>query len=234
MRADLRLRGEHLDAGTAAQWIGGLFAVGSLCFLVGPIPGFVVLVGERADGLVFFVGSLFFTSAAAWQWFRSDRSTWRIPGPRLRFARRRWRTDRGSSTLQLAGTIFFNATTFWALTTATGSGSYDRLVWRPDAFGSVCFLASGWIAYVLVSGRLMCRPPRTSDGRIALVNLLGCVAFLLSALAGYVLPTSGEPVNVALVNATTSLGALGFLGGALLLARDGRNLRRASRDARQG
>jgi hypothetical protein len=201
----------------ALWWIGGLFSAGSICFLIGPLPGFVQLVGERVDAGVFFVGSLLFTSAAAWQWARSP-----LPGSVLGLPRRRWRSERGSSALQFAGTIFFNATTFYALTTATGDGSYDRLVWRPDAFGSVCFLASGALAYVLVAGGLTRRPPSTRDGRIATVNLLGCLAFLLSAVAAYVLPTSGEPVNVTIVNVATALGALGFLIGAVLQMRGNR------------
>src|SRR4051794_38210454 len=52
----------------AAWWIGVLFAVGSTCFLVGPFPGLVELVGSEIDGAVFFVGSIFFTSAAAVQY----------------------------------------------------------------------------------------------------------------------------------------------------------------------
>ena len=198
----------------ALWWIGALFSVGSICFLVGPLPGFVQLVGERVDAVVFFVGSLFFTTAAGWQWASSP-----LPESLLGLPRRRWRSDRGSSAIQFAGTIFFNATTFWALTTASGDGSYDRLVWRPDAVGSVCFLASGAIAYALVADGLTALPPRTRDGAIATVNLAGCLAFMLSAVAAYVLPTSGEAVNVAIVNAGTSLGALGFLVGAVLQMR---------------
>ena len=71
-------------------------------------------------------------------------------------------------------------------------------------------------------GRLTRLPPRNRDGSIASVNLLGCVAFMLSAVAAYVLPTSGEPVNVTIVNAATALGALGFLVGAVLQMRGSR------------
>src|SRR3954454_19951946 len=48
-----------------------------------------------------------------------------------------------AAAIQFAGTIFFNATTFRALQTALSDPSYDRLVWRPDVFGSTCFLVSG-------------------------------------------------------------------------------------------
>jgi hypothetical protein len=46
------------------SWVAAGFGIGSVCFIVGPFPGFVELVGERADATVFFVGSLFVTSAA--------------------------------------------------------------------------------------------------------------------------------------------------------------------------
>src|SRR5262245_9949688 len=55
----------------ASWWIGVLFAIGSTCFLVGPFPGFVEWVGSRADGIVFFVGSIFFTTAAGLQFLES-------------------------------------------------------------------------------------------------------------------------------------------------------------------
>ena len=45
------------------------------------------------------------------------------------------------------GTLFFNVHAYMALDTAMSDPDYDRLVWRPDAFGSVCFLVPGLIAY---------------------------------------------------------------------------------------
>src|SRR6266516_8126072 len=44
-------------------WIAGLFAVGSLLFAVGAIPGYTSAVGARWDAVTFFIGSLFFTAA---------------------------------------------------------------------------------------------------------------------------------------------------------------------------
>jgi hypothetical protein len=56
---------------------------------------------------------------------------------------------------------------------------------------------------------------------MALVNLLGCVAFGVAAAGAYVLPSSAGQVSVTAANAMTSLGALGFLVGSLLLLRVG-------------
>ena len=47
--------------------MGLFFAAGSLCFLIGPFPGFVRLVGEGADAVTFFVGSILFTAGGLLQ-----------------------------------------------------------------------------------------------------------------------------------------------------------------------
>lgn len=206
-------------------WIAVLFVAGSTCFLVAPLPAFLRAVGPQADGAMFFVGSLLFTSAASLQWLETvnaDRGPG--PGPRRPLRAFAWeprRIDWWSSGVQLVGTLFFNVTTFRALSTAVGSPSYDRLVWRPDALGSICFLVSGCLAYVEVTGGLLRRPPRTVEGGIVAVNLLGCLAFGLSALAAYVVPATGTEANVVVANAATSAGALAFLVGALLLLPEG-------------
>jgi hypothetical protein len=185
-----------------------LFAAGSACFLVAPIPAFLELVGPAADGAVFFAGSVLFTTAAALQLLE----TINTHGGRL---------DRWSAGVQLLGTLFFNATTFRALQTGLGSPNYDRLVWRPDALGSTCFLISGYLAYVAVTGYPLGRPRRTLESAIATVNLLGCLAFGVSAVTSFVVPSTGSEISLAMVNLCTALGALCFLVGAILLLPEG-------------
>jgi hypothetical protein len=185
-------------------WAALLFVVGSSCFLIGPLPFFLDLVGARMDAITFFAGSLFFTAAATLQWVTARRA-------------RSSRADLWSAGLQLAGTIFFNVSTFRALTTTWDSPDYDKLVWRPDLFGSACFLASGYLAYVAVVGGLRGHPRRKPGGTMAAVNLFGCVAFGVSALAAYVLPGTSTATHAALANAGTAIGALAFLVGAVIL-----------------
>ncbi|MGH3365151.1 MAG: hypothetical protein ACRDOW_10515 [Nocardioidaceae bacterium] len=215
----------------ASWWIAVLFVAGSTCFLVAPVPAFLDLVGPQTDSVVFFVGSVLFTSAATVQWLETVNAD-RGPGSDTEGSMRvlAWeprRIDWWSSGVQLVGTIFFNVTTFRALTTAVESPSYDNLVWQPDAYGSVCFLLSGYLAYVEVTHGLAHRPPRTLEGGIVAVNLFGCLAFGVSAVAAYVLPATNSVVNLTVANATTSLGALGFLVGAVLLLPEGARVRRA-------
>lgn len=75
----------------------------------------------------------------------------------------------------------------------------------------------GHLPYVEVCGGLACRPGRSLEARIAAVNLAGCVAFGISAVASYVVPSTGGVVDLAAANAFTALGALCFLVGAVLL-----------------
>src|SRR4051794_32983096 len=117
--------------------MGACFALGSTCFFVGPFPGYVQLVGARADALTFFVGSLLFTAGGLFQ------SWLAIPGRAFGPAgRAAWH----AAGIQTIGTVFFNLTTFQALHTAIESQSYDRLVWRPGAIGPGCFPVSRGVA----------------------------------------------------------------------------------------
>jgi hypothetical protein len=51
---------------------------------------------------------------------------------------------------------------------------------------------------------------------VAAVGLLGCVLFGVSAIASFIVPSTGSILDLAAANWTTSLGALCFLIGALM------------------
>ncbi len=76
---------------------------------------------------------------------------------------------------------------------------------------------SGYLAYIEVCGRLACCQPRKLEWQIAAVNLLGCIAFGISAIASFVVPSTGSIVDLAAANLTTAFGGLCFLIGAVLL-----------------
>jgi len=201
-------------------WIGVLFAIGSACFLVGPFPGFVQLVGSGTDGMVFFVGSIFFTTAATLQWLETINTDMGLGG-RPRSIRavtfEPHRIDWWSSGVQLVGTLFFNVNTFHALQEGLDAHAYDRLVWTPDLVGSACFLVSGYLAYAEVCGGLLWTLQRGLEWKIAAVNLVGCVAFGISAIAAFWVPSAGSVLDLAAANLFTAFGGLCFLVGAVLL-----------------
>ncbi|MEU4426155.1 hypothetical protein AB0F81_36510 [Actinoplanes sp. NPDC024001] len=182
------------------MWMAWCFALGSVCFLIGPVPAYADLVGTGADAATFFIGSLLFTAGGALQTrdaAAGGRALW-------------W-----AALIQSAGTLFFNVTTFRALQVVLADPDYDRLVWRPDAFGSICFLISGVIAY-RASPRHGWWPARGRSGWWQpAVNLLGCVFFGVSAVGAYVVPSTGSMVDVAVANVNTWLGAACFLACAV-------------------
>lgn len=190
---------------TRERWMALFFAAGSTCFLIGPFPGYASLVGDTADAITFFIGSVLFTIGGALQ------SSIAFAQRRSAGGRAGWR----AAAVQSAGTLFFNVTTFQAMSTALSNPEYNKLVWRPDAFGSICFLISGAIAY-RASARHGWRPLRGRQGWWQpSVNLLGCILFGTAAIAGYIVPSTGSMIDLAAANWTTALGAACFLACAL-------------------
>src|SRR5437763_357964 len=194
---------------TRQRWMALCFALGSACFLIGPFPGYANGVGDSADAVTFFVGSILFTAGGGLQsWL-----AW--PERRTRGA---GRAGWWAAVIQSAGTLFFNVTTYQAMHTAVTSSEYNKLVWRPDWRGSVCFLVSGAIAY-------RASPRHRRHGWLPVrggagwwqpaVNLLGCMFFRISAVAGYVVPFTGSMLSQAACNWNTALGAACFLLCAL-------------------
>jgi len=175
-------------------WMAVLFMIGSACFAIGPFPGFLQLVGAAADATVFFVGSLFFTSAAALQCIDAVGAG----------------SGRRAAFVQVAGTLFFNLSTYDALRTGLSTEQEDRLIWSPDVFGCACFLISSWIAWREVSGE-------RADRWIAGINLAGSVAFGIAGVASYFVPDTGNILDLAAANWMTSIGGLCFLAGAAML-----------------
>ena len=195
---------------TSRRWMALFFALGSTCFLVGPFPGYAQLVGDTADAITFFVGSILFTAAGGLQ-SRLAWGDWRAR--RLGGGAAWW-----SAIVQSAGTLFFNVTTYQAMHVALTSSEYNKLVWRPDWRGSICFLISGGVAYAASPRRGWHGwwPQRVGEGWWQPgVNLLGCIFFGISAVAGYVVPSTGSMINLAAANWNTSLGAACFLACAL-------------------
>ena len=204
-----------------------LFAIGSLHFLVGalaatwPDAAPTALRDAGTVGWVFFIGSIFFTSAAWLQWLEAlngDVAT-ALDGPR-RWQWLGWRPrNLGylACAVQLAGTILFNFNTADAMIAGLSWREQDVLIWTPNMLGSICFLVASYLAYAEVSHGAASLAPRSLSWWICVINLAGSVAFQLSALDSFVgpAPTSAEMLFWSTL--WTAVGALCFLVGAYLL-----------------
>jgi hypothetical protein len=215
--------------------IAGLFIVGSACFALGSVPAFANAVGGVADGVTFFVGSISFTAASFLQLVQAQTpalTTVGSEGQNTRTPVRLWRRlphDRGWSAAitQFPGTLFFNLSTLAALAHNASVREQDRHVWRPDIFGSTLFLVASAFG-ILAAGAFWSWRPRSVAWWIAWLNMVGSLLFMASALASFVLPSSGYAINLGIDVAGTLFGALFFLFGAVLMFPA---WRRAVRDA---
>jgi hypothetical protein len=204
--------------------IAVLFMVGSACFVLGSVPAYANAVGGTADGVTYFVGSIFFTSASFCQLVQAQSPAMTsvealrhdTAGPvRLRG----WLPhDRGwlAAATQFPGTLFFNVSTLVALAHNITVQQEDQHVWRPDFFGSTLFLVASAFAIAALGVGLAVRAGSVAWW-IAWVNMLGSVLFMWSALASYVLPSTGDLIDVRASVLGTLLGAVCFLVGAALM-----------------
>jgi hypothetical protein len=200
-------------------WIAVLFAVGSALFVLGAFPSYAVAVGVRWDAATFFLGSLFFTSAAFLTYREAVDAAPAAENPSRRrvFVFQPRLIAWWASAVQLAGTLYFNVSTGVAMQVDLAVHSADRYVWRPDAIGSICFLVASALAWFEVCHGWVAWRPRSWSWWTTLVNLLGSIAFGVSAVASYVIPATGELRNAASANLGTLVGAVCFLVGAVLL-----------------
>jgi hypothetical protein len=193
--------------------VGALFVVGSFLFALGSFPAYAHFVDPRVDAVTFALGSVFFTSAGYSQFLQvlnEGSATFRYVG--FRNTLLWWATA-----VQLAGTIFFNISTFGALVEGLDTQQEDRLVWAPDIFGSIAFLVASTLAWASLVGFRWAARRDDANWWVNLLNGIGSVFFMISAIAALVLPTTGEVWNIALVNLGTFIGAICFLVGGYLL-----------------
>lgn len=167
------------------------FAVGSVCFAVAALPSIAAALGAIATNVVFVIGSVFFTAGAGLALGLPNRS---------------------SSVIQFVGTLFFNASTSIALAAAVPAGAEGGTGWRPDVYGSICFLVSSVLAVVALSRQKAGARDRTGGW----LNLAGSVLFGFAAAGAFVPPGTDTLLSPFWTGVGTVGGALCFLAAALI------------------
>ena len=166
------------------------------------MPAYANAVGATADGVTYFIGSIFFTSASFSQLVQAQTPAMTnvdVDSQHTRAPLRFWAWlphDRNwlAAITQLPGTLFFNISTLAALIKNLSVHQQDRRIWRPDFYGSTLFLIAS-VFGILAAGRFLSFQPRSFPWLIAWLNMIGSILFMFSALASYVLPTTGEFIN---------------------------------------
>lgn len=206
-----------------SQWMCVLFMIGSFAFAAGALLCFDLSLPTLVPAVIFFLGSLFFTSAAYLQFLEAinvpDTSV-KAPAGRtdhaMYFAWEPDRIDWWSTITQLVGTLYFNFSTFNAMRMNLSPLKSDRLVWSPDFIGSILFLVSSWLAYGEAASALSSPRGKSLTWWVVFSNLLGSIAFGISAIASFIRPSLGEMISANVTNLFTALGGVCFFVGALL------------------
>jgi len=208
--------------------IAVFFAIGASHFLVAALaatwpeasPAFVR--DARTQAWVFFAGSLFFTCGAWLQWLEAlngdvARSLEATPPSWRWFGWHPRNLGYLACSMQLAGTLFFNVNTANGLIQELTWREQELLIWGPNMLGSICFLLASYLAYAEISHGAASFEPHSVSWWVAVINLLGSVAFQLSALDSFVTSAPSPAAMVFSSNLLTAIGALCFLIGSYLL-----------------
>lgn len=214
-----------------AWWVAILFIIGSACFALG---GFAttwphlapqLLTQDSTAGVIFFVGSLFFTAAAWLQLEEAINGDLADVDASAGGARAKWRwlawkphsAGYSAGLFQFAGTLLFNINTADAMLSQLTWWQEEFGIWAPDIIGSTFFLLSSYLAVVDVSHRAWSWQPRQLSWWIVMINLLGSIAFMVSAIASWYLPSSGDALWAWGASLYTLLGALCFFTASYLM-----------------
>ncbi|QEV98935.1 hypothetical protein F6J84_01575 [Microbacterium caowuchunii] len=187
------------------------FMIGSAFFALASAPGLSEALGSSGANLLCFIGAWFFTAAGLIQLFLSGAISVPVSYAPGRMVRAEWL----AAATQSFGTILFNVSTTSALY-ARSVSTEERWVWNPDAGGSVAFLVSGVLVLVAYSHVAKGWDPGKRSWWSGVINFIGCVAFGISAVGAFILP-SGDVVNGSIANGGTFIGAICFLLASLIV-----------------
>lgn len=219
---------------TYNRYIGTSFALGAFIFALGSVLMFCSLRWPDLSNLTnvtFFAGSIPFTLAASLQHFQSanmgglpDRKG--KQAVQLAIVLIGWNPRSAgwlSTFSQLLGTLAFNISTFNAIAAPSQHELSVLEIWAPNFEGSILFLISGYLAFIEVGNRYWSWHPKNLSWQSVFINLLGCVAFMISAVTPMT-PAKDKAYWVwEYSNTYTLIGAACFFISALLLVKESKS-----------
>ncbi len=194
-------------------WIGIIFILGSLCFVVGTTPfaygAIASYLGLGASSLnqISFAGSVCFTIGsymllleainvnpdvehdfAKYHPGHADAGELLASRTKARFRWCGWawqRIDFRIALIQLCGAIIFNINCGMSLVSGMPWFQQDLFVWTPSAIASCCFVAASYLGIVEVCHRWWDWLLWDVSWWVNLMSLFGSIGFLTSSVFGY-------------------------------------------------
>lgn len=208
---------------TLTAFIAILFMIGASCFIAASA---MSLQGSYSNSLIdstYFIGSLFFTSAAYGQYLEvinadiTNESHLHVKQTKwIWFAFRTHNLGYLSSLTQLIGTLLFNLNTLASFYAYKHPFAEDIIVWIPNFLGSILFLLASFFAWLEIYQDDEVKIFRTTSWWIVWANNFGSLFFQISAIASFILLNS-HAINATISLQYTLLGGVCFFIGAYLL-----------------
>ena len=213
-------------------WVAVLFTIGSALFSVGgygitfPDDSPEILTAGMNLDWIFFIGSIFFTSAAFCQLLESINAGdseglytgENIPSTFQWVAFHPNRIGYMASLVQFIGTIMFNFNTGNAFISDLNWIQQDILIWMPNIIGCICFLIASRLAFMEICHGYWGWQPGNIEWWITVLNLLGSIGFMISALYALAVPPGDSSATFSWLSALfTFQGGVCFLIASYLL-----------------
>ncbi len=207
-------------------WIAIFFMLGSSCFAAASILNlyFENVFSVITINATYFIGSIFFTSAAYCQYMESINAditnTSHLATQQRSLCWWAWRPHNLgflASFTQLLGTLFFNINTFDGMLTGLTTKQTDILIWTPNMLGSICFILAAFFAWLEIYKDKHLYNFRSFTWWIVWVNIAGSIFFQLSAFLSFIPFETGHAISASLATELTLLGAVCFFIAAYLL-----------------
>ena len=220
-------------------WIGFIFTVGSILFVVGAIPELFPNPPLQKISAINFLGSICFTVGsyaalleainlnldvtlehdAELALERVGKVRHSSPPP----TRIKWidwqphRIEYQSTFIQTIGACLFNVNCFLAMVGGLKWQTIDLIVWLPSTVASICFCWASYLAVMEVCHSYWNWKLQDIEWWIVVLNLLGSFGFLSGSIFGF---WGQGPIQCCQywgTNVSFLLGSIFFLGGSYLL-----------------
>jgi hypothetical protein len=198
------------------------FVVGGALFTLGALLAQYGDATLRTIDWTFLIGGFWFSTGAYVAFVQELNSPRKIGDDGTLVARTwRWwayepnRPGWVATFVLFCGTAAFAISLLDAFLSGLNAGQTDRLVWAPEMAGCILFLISGHIGIVEVCHGRFRLMPSSLGWWVVIVNQIGSWLFMLSGLAAFVRPVTGEALSVELINWGTAAGAACFSAAGL-------------------
>ncbi|MER6398926.1 hypothetical protein ABT263_23175 [Kitasatospora sp. NPDC001603] len=201
----------------------GAFTLGGALFALGAAVTEIGSAGATAAASIYFAGGLFFNTGGYASLLqavnaprRSGETDSLVTGGWRWWSYEPTRIDWLSTFVLFVGTLVFGVNLLDSFLQGLSAQQVNRLVWAPDMVGCALFLISGHLALVEACHGPPCLHARNLGWWIVVVDQVGSVLFLASALAAFTRPETGSPLNADIANWGTFAGAACFSVGGVL------------------